>query len=178
MVCDGCFCWHVTVDASQAGEGQLEISINNGRVPNKVEVLGGGKCLVTFTPQNAQPHFIDVKFNSEQVPGCPIQCSVFDTSRISASGPGLERVCVGRAAKFVINTAGAGESEVKVTIMCKWNYQEIVWELGSFVKSQQRLLSIESTGFISRCSGRLLLVIYWNISEFHKNCGSFRAPIH
>lgn len=67
-----------------------------------------------------QPHFIDVKFNSEQVPGCPIQCDVFDTSRITASGQGLERVCVGRAAKFVINTAGAAEAEMKVTIMCEY----------------------------------------------------------
>ena len=66
--------WRLTafvfaVDASAAGEGQLEIAITAGRalVPNKVEVLGGGKCLVTFTPQTAQPHFIDVKFNGEQV---------------------------------------------------------------------------------------------------------------
>ena len=34
------------VDASQAGEGQLEISINDGEVPNHVQVLGGGRCLV------------------------------------------------------------------------------------------------------------------------------------
>jgi filamin len=106
------------VDASQAGEGQLEISINNGRVPNKVDVLGGGKCLVTFTPQSAQSHWIDVKFNGEEVPGCPIECQVFDTSRISASGRGLERVCVGRAEKFQIKTAGAGQAEIAVNITC------------------------------------------------------------
>ena len=34
-----------------AGEGQLEISINDGDVPNAVQVLGGGKCLVTYTPE-------------------------------------------------------------------------------------------------------------------------------
>ncbi|OQV23312.1 Filamin-B [Hypsibius exemplaris] len=110
-----------TVDASLAGEGQLEISINNGRVPNKVDVLGGGKVLVTFTPQVAQPHFIDVKFNGEQVPGCPVECKVFDTSRITASGRGLERVCVGRAEKFQINTAGAGEAEIAVSIASPFN---------------------------------------------------------
>lgn len=34
-----------TVDASAAGEGQLEISINEGEVPNHVQVVGGGRCL-------------------------------------------------------------------------------------------------------------------------------------
>ena len=38
------------VDASMAGEGQLEISINEGEVPNHVQVVGGGRCLVSFTP--------------------------------------------------------------------------------------------------------------------------------
>ena len=36
------------------GEGQLEISINDGDVPNAVQVLGGGKCLVTYTPEQVK----------------------------------------------------------------------------------------------------------------------------
>lgn len=57
------------MDASQAGEGQLEISINDGEVPNEVQVLGGGKCIVTFTPELMDPHNIDIHFNGESVPG-------------------------------------------------------------------------------------------------------------
>ena len=57
------------VDASRAGEGQLEISINDGDVPNAVQVLGGGKCLVTYTPEEALTHEIEVTFNDEQVSG-------------------------------------------------------------------------------------------------------------
>lgn len=57
------------VDASKAGEGQLEISINDGDVPNAVQVLGGGKCLVTYTPEQAITHEIEVTFNGEQVSG-------------------------------------------------------------------------------------------------------------
>ena len=49
------------MDASQAGEGQLEISINDGEVPNHVQVLGGGRCLVSFTPDTAKIHTIDIK---------------------------------------------------------------------------------------------------------------------
>ena len=59
------------VDASQAGEGQLEISINDGEVPNHVQVLGGGRCLVHFTPELPKPRIIDIRFNGEAVPDCP-----------------------------------------------------------------------------------------------------------
>jgi len=57
------------VDASKAGEGQLEISINDGDVPNAVQVLGGGKCLVTYTPEQPITHEIEVTFNGDQVTG-------------------------------------------------------------------------------------------------------------
>lgn len=70
------------VDASAAGEGQLEISINEGEVPNHVQVVGGGRCLVSFTPEQAKPHYIDIKFNGETVNGCPFVCAVADTSRV------------------------------------------------------------------------------------------------
>lgn len=57
------------MDASEAGEGQLEISINEGEVPNHVTVVGGGRCLVSFTPEQPKPHHIDIKFNGETVSG-------------------------------------------------------------------------------------------------------------
>lgn len=63
------FCRFFVVDASEAGEGQLEISINEGEVPNHVTVVGGGRCLVSFTPEQPKPHLIDIKFNGETVSG-------------------------------------------------------------------------------------------------------------
>jgi len=59
----------LSVDASQAGEGQLEISINEGQVPNHVQVVGGGRCLISFTPETPKPHYINIKFNGETVIG-------------------------------------------------------------------------------------------------------------
>ena len=72
----------LSVDASQAGEGQLEIAINDGAVPNHVQVLGGGRCLVHFTPEYPKSHTIDIKFNGEPVPGCPFVCQIADTSKL------------------------------------------------------------------------------------------------
>jgi filamin len=69
------------VDASQAGEGQLEISINDGEVPNHVQVLGGGRCLVHFTPEVAKPHVISIAFNGEPVPNSPFCLAVSDIGK-------------------------------------------------------------------------------------------------
>ncbi len=70
---DGCvfqpnvFC----VDASQAGEGSLEIGIScNGHyIPNQVKPLGNSKFEVHFLPQEAAVHYANISFNSESVKG-------------------------------------------------------------------------------------------------------------
>ncbi|KIH65693.1 Filamin/ABP280 repeat protein [Ancylostoma duodenale] len=64
------------VDAVDAGKGQLEISVNQGRVPNNVQMQGAGRCLVTFIPQHPGTYVIDVTFNGEQVHGCPIKVEI------------------------------------------------------------------------------------------------------
>lgn len=58
-----------TVDASKSGEGQLEVAINDGLVPNQVKALGNSKFLFTFTPKTTDPHIISIKFNGHQLPG-------------------------------------------------------------------------------------------------------------
>ena len=44
-------------------------------------MLGGGRCLVHFTPELAKPHTIDIKFNGEPIQGCPFVCKIADTSK-------------------------------------------------------------------------------------------------
>jgi filamin len=62
-----------TIDASGAGEGQLEITINDGLVKNSVKQIRPGHYLVTFYPtvtsKSGKDHLIEVKFNNELVPG-------------------------------------------------------------------------------------------------------------
>ncbi|VEN33553.1 unnamed protein product [Callosobruchus maculatus] len=104
------------VDASQAGEGQLEISINEGEVPNHVQVVGGGRCLVSFTPDQAKPHLIDIKFNGETVRGCPFVCTVTDTSRVTLSLSHLELIPVNQPSSFHMGVAGGGAAELAVAV--------------------------------------------------------------
>ncbi|KOC70769.1 Filamin-A [Habropoda laboriosa] len=104
------------VDASAAGEGQLEISINEGEVPNHVQVVGGGRCLVSFTPEIAKPHYIDIKFNGEAVKGCPFICNVSDTSRVTLSLSHLELIPVDQPASFHMGVDGSGSAELAVSV--------------------------------------------------------------
>lgn len=114
LILDFTFC--PTVDASAAGEGQLEISINEGEVPNHVQVVGGGRCLVSFTPDIAKPHYIDIKFNGEAVPGCPFVCNVSDTSRVILSLNHLELIPVDQPASFHMAVDGSGSAELAVSV--------------------------------------------------------------
>lgn len=76
MVCMHIIYLSVVVDASQAGEGQLEIAVNDGEVPNQVQVLGNGKCTVSFKPESCIPHVVDIKFNRQNING---RCFTFTT---------------------------------------------------------------------------------------------------
>lgn len=79
-------------------------------------MVGGGRCLVSFTPESAKPHYIDIKFNSEAVPGCPFICSVADTSRVLLNLSNLELVPVNKAASFHISVSGGGAAELAVSV--------------------------------------------------------------
>ena len=59
------------MDVRSAGEGQLEIMVNEGAVPNTVRGVGSppGVYRVSFMPLQAGPHVVSVCFNGE-----PLSC--------------------------------------------------------------------------------------------------------
>lgn len=68
------YTYHKIVDASEAGEGSLEIlvkSTNNGQpsLPTQVESLGNAVFNVSFMPDTSIDHLIHVTFNDEPIPG-------------------------------------------------------------------------------------------------------------
>lgn len=57
------------VDGSGAGSGDLEILVEGGRVTSSVRSLGGQRFKAAFTPHQALPHRVDIRFNGATVPG-------------------------------------------------------------------------------------------------------------
>lgn len=58
-----------TVDVSNVIEGQLQVEINHGQVPNQIHKIADRKFLIRFTPTNRERHLISVQFNGHPLPG-------------------------------------------------------------------------------------------------------------
>ena len=107
-----------TVDASQAGAGNLEIivSVHGRNVPNYVQSEGNAKFRVNFKPTEASVHTISVKFNGEAVPGSPYMVDVTDGTQTVMTGQSLRMASVSRRVEFNIeNKTGVNECKAVVT---------------------------------------------------------------
>ena len=120
-----------TVDASQAGEGTLELVVTTAKASVRAEVAAKSRGLydVTFTPHEAIPHFVNITFNEEDVVGSPFKCDVREleprearnlqrkeSQMVTAKGDGLKKVVTGNMAAFTVDTKGLdGDLDIRVT---------------------------------------------------------------
>ncbi|XP_061194597.1 filamin-C-like isoform X3 [Saccostrea echinata] len=75
-----------TIDVTRAGEGQLEIMVNNGNLRNTVDMERAGVYRITFTPEEAGRQYVNINFNSEGLPGSPFSCLAVDAAGATISG--------------------------------------------------------------------------------------------
>jgi filamin len=64
------------VETAQAGPGNLEVTVNDGRVPTSAQAQGQHTYAISFTPRDAQNHTVELRFNGQDVPGSPFICKV------------------------------------------------------------------------------------------------------
>lgn len=93
-----------SVETNNAGPGNLEVTVNNGQVPTSAQAQGNHVYAISFTPKEAKPHVVELKFNGENVPGSPFSCEVVDVSRVTVAGAGLEKVPVDHPATFTVDS--------------------------------------------------------------------------
>lgn len=67
-----------SVDATGAGEGTLELVVSTANNTVKAEVTACARGLydVTFVPQTAEPHFVNITFNDISIDGNPFRVSL------------------------------------------------------------------------------------------------------
>lgn len=107
------------VDASEAGEGNLEISISAaGRnIPTQVHPQGSARFAVSFVPLEAIDHVINISFNKEPVQGSPFVAKVqADPNRIVVSGQSLAATAVGKTSFFTISNVTGSVEDVEVSV--------------------------------------------------------------
>lgn len=94
------------METSQAGPGNLEVTVNQGQVPTSAQAHGLHTYAISFTPKEPKPHEVELKFNGESVPGSPFVCQVIDSRQVRVSGDGLEKVAINRPTTFFIDVQG------------------------------------------------------------------------
>ncbi|KAI1285885.1 Filamin-A [Halotydeus destructor] len=105
------------IEASNAGPGNLEVIVNNGKVPSTPQALGPNLFAITFVPEENEPHVVEITFNGEMIQGAPFVCSVIDPSKWTIRKEGLDRVPVHSVATLAIETHGNQLSEQNVSIV-------------------------------------------------------------
>lgn len=75
--------------------------------------------LVNFTPTELGEYLLSISFGGEPVSPTPYKVTCLhgsDANRVRASGPGLESGIVNQPAEFMIDTRGAGQGGLGVTV--------------------------------------------------------------
>ena len=108
------------MDASQAGTGQLEIAVENGRIPCNFSNQGNLRFIPSFTPQESGKHEITVRFNSYEAPGSPFICEVVDVSKVTLVGleknvPIILPIYKANSIELNVNDLSSSSLNVKLT---------------------------------------------------------------
>ena len=116
------------VDARGAGPGELKCTVQDtGSVRGPVETTddvgpvvtdnGDGTFGIEYTPSEPGLKKMNVTFGEAAVPNAPVRLSLFDASRVTACGPGLEDgLKSGEQTHFTVDMRQAGEAELQVSI--------------------------------------------------------------
>lgn len=115
----------ISIDLTSAGDGKLEIAVNGGQVPNTIKKASSGKDLIytlTFLPKTPVTHMVDMTYNGERVPRCPVYIPILDTSRVAARGEGLSNCIINMPSTFQVDASPAGEADLSVSVTGNKNF--------------------------------------------------------
>ncbi|XP_053939478.1 filamin-C isoform X2 [Cuculus canorus] len=109
-----------TIATKGAGAGGLGLTVE-GPCEAKIECQdnGDGSCAVSYLPTEPGDYAINILFADRHIPGSPFKAKVtpvFDPTKVTASGPGLERGKAGEVATFMVDCSQAGEAELTIEI--------------------------------------------------------------
>ncbi|CAL8242354.1 unnamed protein product [Merluccius merluccius] len=108
------------IDTKGAGTGGLGLTVE-GPCEAKIECQdnGDGSCSVSYLPTEAGDYAINILFADQHIPGSPFKAAVqpaFDPSKVTVSGPGLERGKADETGVFTVDCSEAGEAELTIEI--------------------------------------------------------------
>ncbi|XP_041945914.1 filamin-B [Alosa sapidissima] len=113
-----------TIDAKDAGEGQLSVHITDqdGK-PKKVNIQDNrdGTYKVSYVPDKVGRYTIVIKYGGDEIPTSPYRVratSAGDASKCTVTGPGIgPTIGIREEVGFVVNTKGAGKGKVSCVVV-------------------------------------------------------------
>ncbi len=110
-----------TVDARDAGKGAVSTSCTGPRGPVKVDVKdnGDGTYSCSYEPRTKGPYVVKVGFNGIPVKDSPFHVDVAsgsDPGHVKVTGPGLDGGRVGEKLVLDVDTRGAGEGDLGISL--------------------------------------------------------------
>lgn len=91
------------VETSQAGPGNLEVTVNGGRVPTSAQAQNQHTYAISFTPRDPQNHTVDLRFNGQDVPGSPFICKISAGAKI-ISPETFDKISVSQTFEFIVES--------------------------------------------------------------------------
>lgn len=108
----------ITQDAGKA-EFAVSITSPSGSIVRAHVIPTHEGYLVNFTPTQLGEYLLGISFGGEPISQMPFRLTCLtgsDPLKVKASGPGLHKGIVNRPAEFMIDTRGAGQGGLGVTV--------------------------------------------------------------
>lgn len=109
----------ITQDAGKAADFQVAITTPSGNHAKAHVVPTHDGYLVNFTPTELGEYLLGISFGGEPISSQPYRLTCVhgsDPGKVRATGPGLSYGIVNKPAEFVIDTRGAGQGGLGVTV--------------------------------------------------------------
>ncbi|XP_066527398.1 filamin-B [Hoplias malabaricus] len=108
-----------TIDAKDAGEGQLSVQITDQDGKLKKAIIQDnqdGTYGVSYVPDKVGRYTIVIKYGGDEIPASPYRVratNTGDASKCTVTGPGIgPTIAIGEEVGFVVHTKGAGKGKV------------------------------------------------------------------
>lgn len=121
-----------SVDAAGAGEGTLELVVSTAQNTVKAEVTACARGLydVTFVPQSAEPHFVNITFNDLSIEGNPFRCDIQQSVQNIQSGNPAIVDLIGD--DYVLEVISPSQKVIPYTTIAKRKVEFKTLEIGAY----------------------------------------------
>ncbi|XP_017560373.1 filamin-B isoform X1 [Pygocentrus nattereri] len=113
-----------TIDAKDAGEGQMSVQITDqdGKLKKaSIQDNQDGTYQVSYVPDKVGRYTIVIKYGGDEIPTSPYRVratTTGDASKCTVTGPGIgPTIGIGEEVGFVVNTKGAGKGKVTCVVV-------------------------------------------------------------